>query len=224
MSEKINLAEFEEIDTLIRNATRRATPRGGDYTDGLEIHSNVKAFLQRMLDAERADRKLNRLKQPALNKLKMLPEVVDCLSNKQMQHQLLDALLLQRVRDWLRPLPDGSLPALQVRSDLYRLLAQLPIDSDHLQESEGLGMELMRLWRSEEETEGNRKVLKKLIEGWIRGIFANEAEPMDLERREEQIAAKAPKVVANKVVRIVGKRRTRFVDEFCFAAFRLGYV
>ena len=41
---------------------------------------------------------------------------------KGLQELLLDQYLLQRFRDWLRPMPDGSLPNLDLRTEIYRLL------------------------------------------------------------------------------------------------------
>lgn len=173
MDTKIDLSEYQEIDALVQRLHRR---RKTVDVSGLELHGNTKAFLQQMMDVERSDRELNRAKKPAIGKIKMLPLVTAQLSNRNVHHQLLDALVLQRVRDWLRPLPDGSLPNSQLRAELYRLLDLLPIDSDHLQESEGLGIELMRLWRSPKETAENRRFLHRLIEKWIRAIFKNTAD------------------------------------------------
>ena len=39
-----------------------------------------------------------------------------------MQEVLLDNHVLARMRDWLRPMPDGSLPNLSLRTELYHLL------------------------------------------------------------------------------------------------------
>ena len=135
---------------------------------------------------------------PAVGKIKLLPKVSAYLSNRRLHEPLLDSLLLQRVRDWLRPLPDGSLPNLQLRSQLYRLLSQMPIDTDHLQESEGLGLELMALWRSPKETVENRKFLKRLLEKWIRAIFKSSIDYKRLHFVEKKSALRSSEIVKRR--------------------------
>lgn len=85
---------------------------------------------------------------------------------------------------WLDPLPDGSLPDLTLRTALYQILdgpVQRFIDDFQLEKSRGtkgkhhhngLGMQVMFLWKHPKEIESNKKLLAKLIERWMRPLLA----------------------------------------------------
>lgn len=87
----------------------------------------------------------------------------------------MDEGILKVIRDWLKPLPDGSLPNQKLRTELFRTLnsviflflfiqlIQLPVTQDYLEESGGLGKILTLLAKHPLETEANRKFLKELI-------------------------------------------------------------
>lgn len=90
----------------------------------------------------------------------------------------MDNEFLDKLRDWLRILPDGSLPASAIRVPLYELLAKLPIDESYLLETNfsdpeqfGLGKAVIALWDSPEEDARNKSKLRSLIEKWLRPMM-----------------------------------------------------
>jgi transcription factor SPN1 len=77
---------------------------------------------------------------PALEKLKMLPEVTALLNRNTVQHSIVDpdTNFLQSVKFFLEPLNDGSLPAYNIQRDIFAALTRLPIEKEALLSS-GIG-------------------------------------------------------------------------------------
>ena len=126
-----------------------------------DIQATVESFLARMEAAAEADMDANTKGKPAIQKLRMLPDVQDILSNQNVHNEFLDGGLLGVFKAWIEPMPDGSLPNITVRSAVLKLLAQLPIDisyegrKEQLKKS-GLGKVVMFLFKLPDETAANR--------------------------------------------------------------------
>jgi transcription factor SPN1 len=58
--------------------------------------------------------------------------------SKHLHDSILDNGLLDTIRIWLEPLPDRSLPSMDIQSEMLDVLDRLPIAGDHLRES-GVG-------------------------------------------------------------------------------------
>lgn len=95
------------------------------------------------------DADLNRQGKPAVNKLKKLPLLTDVLSKyvvmqssiyfsislsfkvliilhrKQLQQEFLDHGVLTLLKNWLEPLPDGSLPNINIREAILMILTDV---------------------------------------------------------------------------------------------------
>lgn len=65
---------------------------------------------------------LNKDGKAATRKLKLLPLVETQLRKIDLKEAFLDAGVLNVITDWLTPLPDRSLPTLQVRDTMIKLL------------------------------------------------------------------------------------------------------
>eukprot|EP00268_Persea_americana_P039407 TRINITY_DN389_c0_g1_i3.p1 TRINITY_DN389_c0_g1~~TRINITY_DN389_c0_g1_i3.p1 ORF type:complete len:486 (+),score=132.40 TRINITY_DN389_c0_g1_i3:135-1592(+) len=122
------------------------------------------------------DAELNRQCKPAINKLKKLPLLTEVLSKKQLQHEFLDHGVLTLLKNWLEPLPDGSLPNINIRTAILNILTDFPMDLEQYDRKEqlkksGLGKVIMFLSRTDEETMSNRKLAKDLVDKWSRPIF-----------------------------------------------------
>ena len=72
----------------------------------------------------------NRQHLPALNKVKLLPEVSSQLAKKFLHEIFVSAGVLTTLKKWLDPLPDGSLPNLKVRETELRGL--IDVSSIHI--------------------------------------------------------------------------------------------
>ena len=146
----------DEIDRMFDKKKRRAHEQTLQ-----DIQATVESFLARMEAAAEGDMDANSRNKPAIQKLRMLPDVQDILSNQNVHNEFLDGGLLGVFKAWIEPMPDGSLPNITVRSAVLKLLAQLPIDisyegrKEQLKKS-GLGKVVMFLFKLPDETAANR--------------------------------------------------------------------
>lgn len=129
----------------------------------------------KMRDALEEDLEANYLKQPAIAKLRLLPQVTSLLEKSYLHEQILDHELLSLMRQWLEPHADGSLPSLDIRRSFVDALFKLPITSDHLRESR-IGRVIMFMYKCEKELPEVRKKCGDLIGLWSRP-FLNSRQP-----------------------------------------------
>jgi len=110
--------------------------------------------------------------QPALQKLKMLPEVVSLLSRNTVQHSIVDpdTNFLQSVKYFLEPLGDGSLPAYNIQRDLFTALTKLPIEKEALLSS-GIGKIVLFYTKSKKPEIGVKRIAERLMGDWSRPIL-----------------------------------------------------
>lgn len=106
----------------------------------------------------------------AIQKVKLLPKVEEILSKANLADTILDNNLLQSVRIWLEPLPDGSLPSFEIQKSLFSAINNLPIKTEHLKES-GLGRVMIFYTKSKRVEPQLARLAEKLIAEWTRPII-----------------------------------------------------
>jgi len=160
----------------------------------------VENFILKMDMAAEEDVNANLVKQPAVQKLKMLNEVDTELRKKHVQHAFIENSGLASLAKWLKPLPDGSIPNVKVRQTLLEILELFKdIDVDYLKES-GIGKSVMILSKHPMETVGNKKIAATLIERWSRPIFGISSEYKDLREYDDQDTTQQKKKEVEKVI------------------------
>ncbi|CAL9028776.1 unnamed protein product [Prunus brigantina] len=169
-------AEEGEEDDEIKELFKMGKKRKKNEKSPAEIALLVENVMAELEVTAEEDAEFNRQGKPAINKLKKLPLLTEVLSKKQLQQEFLDHGVLTLLKNWLEPLPDGSLPNINIRAAILKILTDFPIDLEQYDRREqlkksGLGKVIMFLSKSEEETTSNRKLAKELVDKWSRPIF-----------------------------------------------------
>ena len=133
-----------------------------------------------------------------------------------------DTEILEALRDWIHPLPDGSLPALRIRTEIIRIIEKFALHEheqnslDHyLQHSEerskdprfqndihpnlkSFSKTVMNLWANPKEINANKQSLRKIMEKWIRTLTGSDRTYAEL--REEMRESQKTIIQRNKVL------------------------
>ncbi|KAK8537858.1 hypothetical protein V6N13_096342 [Hibiscus sabdariffa] len=169
-------AEEDDEDPEIKDLFKMGKKRKKNEKSPAEIALLVESVMAELEVTAEEDAELNRQGKPAINKLKKLPVLTEVLAKKQLQPEFLDHGVLTLLKNWLEPLPDGSLPNINIRAAILQILTDFPIDLEQHDRREqlkrsGLGKVIMFLSKSDEETTSNRKLAKDLVDKWSRPIF-----------------------------------------------------
>ncbi|KAI3653411.1 hypothetical protein MP228_001358 [Amoeboaphelidium protococcarum] len=171
VSRQINNEYIEEFDQVVNsfkstNRRRIAQDDIGEDTDADELISQV---CQAMRDAAEQDIESNQNKQPAVEKLKLLPIVQDLLSKTFLYEQILDHEMLECLRIWLEPLPDGSLPNYKIKKSIFDILVKLPVSTDQVRDSR-IGRIVAFYAKNDKELVDIKKCAMDLIFTWSRPL------------------------------------------------------
>lgn len=178
----------------------RQKKRKKDDDDALDRFADeeVSRLREAMLGAAADDEQANREKLPATNKLKLLPQVMEvlrkyaarhpsspspsanCIPHRQsLSQSIMDNNLLEGVRRWLEPLPDRSLPALNIQRDFFPILKKMEfIDSAVLKES-GLGRIVLFYTKCKRVHPDIQRTANDLVSTWSRPIIKRSASYRD---------------------------------------------
>jgi transcription factor SPN1 len=124
-----------------------------------------------MVQAIQEDIQANADGKPALAKLRLLPQVTNTLRKSHLEGLILDNQLLSVIKDWLEPLPDKSLPALNIQRALFSILVGLPsIEKDLLKESH-IGQIVLFYSRCARVDKAISRTADQLVTAWMRPIL-----------------------------------------------------
>ncbi|PAV16159.1 transcription factor iws1 [Pyrrhoderma noxium] len=138
----------------------------------------VTQLREEMLRAAADDDEANRDKMPGVAKLKLLPRVKDVLQKSSLAQSIMDNNLLEGVRRWLEPLPDRSLPALNIQYFLFEQLNKMYIDTNSLKES-GLGRVILFYTKCKRVQPQIARIANDLVSLWSRPIIKRSASYRD---------------------------------------------
>ncbi|PWZ03689.1 hypothetical protein BCV70DRAFT_197891 [Testicularia cyperi] len=159
------------IEDALRAGKKRAPrKRAGEEDLDLLADEEVAALRRQMVNAADDDEEANRLKKPATNKLRLLPKVVATLQKNHLQQSILDNNLLEGVKRWLEPLPDKSLPALNIQHQFFQILTRMSIDTISLKMS-GLGKVVVFYSMCPRVEPSIKRSAEHLIEVWSRPVL-----------------------------------------------------
>ena len=132
-------------------------------------------LIQDMINAYDVDQESLGRGDPGLAKLRLLPRVEELTSKQSHQDSFIDAGGLGAIREWLRLLPDNSLPNLTLRTSLLQVLRKLQgsITLENLKDSK-IGVAIRDLIFHEEEIASNKRLANEIAEAWLRQIFGRD--------------------------------------------------
>jgi len=182
---------LDDFDDVRPNRPRRSKSQPIPTDDRI-----VQEFIEKMEQAYREDKDANRNKQPALAKLKLLPEVLSLFQKQYVRESYFDGGFLKQCKNWLTPLPDNTLPNMKIREGMLKSLEKLDLNEDLLRSS-GIGRAVMTLSKHKSESLPNQKICTALISKWSRPIFDISSTYKELEKYEKEThqvsSAKKPK-------------------------------
>ncbi|KAG6851122.1 hypothetical protein H0H93_001002 [Arthromyces matolae] len=170
--------KIEEILKPKKSARRSKKKANEEVLDSF-ADNEVARLRESMNNAAEEDLRSNIEKVPALAKLKLLPEAMETLQKASLAQSMIDNNLLEAVRRWLEPLPDRSLPALNIQREFFTMLPKMEfIDSAVLRES-GLGKIILFYTKCKRVTPDIAKVARELLSIWSRPIIKRSASYRD---------------------------------------------
>ncbi|CAA17070.1 transcription elongation factor complex subunit Iws1 [Schizosaccharomyces pombe] len=174
------LAAKKELDLQMDAVLKPTRTKKRSNEDNLEqmADDEVLRLREQMRLAALRDAELNSEQLPATEKLKMLPLVDAVLRKTHLYDTILDNNVLDSVRMWLEPLPDRSLPALNIQRSLMDILTKLPIQTEHLRESK-IGRIVLFYTISKKPEPFIKRIADNLVSEWSRPIIKRSANYRD---------------------------------------------
>ncbi|KAF8628002.1 hypothetical protein AX15_004123 [Amanita polypyramis BW_CC] len=169
-----------QIDEILKakKMTRRKKKTNEEVLDSFADHE-VSRLRETMNAAAEEDINCNNEKLPAVTKLKLLPEAMETLRKASLAQSMIDNNLLDAVRRWLEPLPDRSLPALNIQRELFGVIKKMEfIDSSVLKES-GLGRIVLFYTKCKRVNPDIQRIANDLVMTWARPIIKRSASYRD---------------------------------------------
>ncbi|KAK5966763.1 hypothetical protein GCK32_000502 [Trichostrongylus colubriformis] len=182
-------AGFEwDFDLMLREKKAERKKKRKRRDAGIDIINDddgvIAHMVNAMKNAAKDDRHSNTERKPALKKRKMLHDVKMMLLRMDMLEAMIDGGMMSAVSEWLAPLPDKSLPALEIRTELLKILSGFGnLDQGVLKQS-GLGRAVMLLYKHPRETKENKAMAAQIIREWSRPIFQLDTDFRSVSREE----------------------------------------
>ncbi|OCH95338.1 hypothetical protein OBBRIDRAFT_788216 [Obba rivulosa] len=171
-----------QIEAILKSKkSSRPRRKKKDAEEELDRYADeeVSRLREAMLAAAADDEQANREKLPATAKLRLLPQVMEVLRKTALAQSIIDNNLLEGVRRWLEPLPDKSLPALDIQKEFFPILKKMEfIDTNVLKESR-LGRVVIFYTKCKRVTPDIVRLANDLVSAWSRPIIKRSASYRD---------------------------------------------
>ncbi|KAI9248295.1 hypothetical protein BDA99DRAFT_525324 [Phascolomyces articulosus] len=161
---------FDKFAEKAMSSGKRKRKKADEEDLERAMDDELSTLREKMRQAADQDNQSNSERKPALAKLKMLQEANALLTLDAAQDSILDNQLLDSIRAWLEPLPDRSLPSLDIQNSMLDVLNTLSITSGHLRES-GVGKIVYFYQRSPRVESRVRRKAEQLVAKWSRSVI-----------------------------------------------------
>ncbi|THV07296.1 hypothetical protein K435DRAFT_772653 [Dendrothele bispora CBS 962.96] len=166
------------IEAALKGSKKSSRPKKRKNDDQVLdsfADDQVARLRESMINAAEEDIRSNQEKLPATAKLRALPDAMDTLRKVSLAQSIIDNNLLEAVRKWLEPLPDRSLPTLNIQRELFTTLRKMEfIDSSVIKES-GLGPLVLFYTKCKRVTPDVARIANELVSTWSRPIIKRSA-------------------------------------------------
>ncbi|KAF8896275.1 hypothetical protein BD779DRAFT_1668097 [Infundibulicybe gibba] len=168
-----------QIEAILKSKGGRPKKRKHEEVLDSFADDEVARLREAMNAAADDDARANTEKLPATSKLRLLPEAMETLRKASLAQSMIDNNLLEGVKRWLEPLPDASLPALNIQREFFNIIRKMEfIDSAVLKES-GLGRVVIFYTKCKRVTPDIKRIADALITMWSRPIIKRSASHRD---------------------------------------------
>ncbi|GAA5833536.1 hypothetical protein JCM11251_003521 [Rhodosporidiobolus azoricus] len=162
----------KRLTEIIKKPSGKGKKKKQQDEEDLEMLNDEAVAQMRMQMMSACDRDLeeNELGRPAVHKLRLLPKVVDIMQKTALAETIVENGMLEAVKRWLEPLPDRSLPALNIQRPLFNLLRTITIETSALKSS-GLGKIVYFYTKCKRVDPAVARVANQLVSDWMRPIL-----------------------------------------------------
>ncbi|KAJ3762789.1 transcription factor iws1 [Lentinula raphanica] len=170
-----------QLEAILKNkkSSRPKKRKNNDEVLDSFADDEVARLRETMNNAADEDVKSKDSKMPATAKLRFLAEAMETLRKASLAQSIIDNNLLDAVRRWLEPLPDRSLPALNIQRELFAALRKMEfIDSAAIKEAR-LGPLVLFYTKCQRVQPDVRRVANELVSTWSRPIIKRSASYRD---------------------------------------------
>ncbi|CRG99956.1 IWS1-like protein, putative [Plasmodium relictum] len=164
-SQKKKKNYFDEILENLKFRRKRAPKISED--DGLQYCENV---LNQMILVHEQDMKNMKERKPATSKLQIIDEVCKILTKPKWKPFFMKLNIYHVLALWLMPTSKNTLPNFTIRTNLLKVIQQLPITIKSLRGSQ-LGKIMTYLHSHKDETEENKKLIRSILQNWMGPII-----------------------------------------------------
>ncbi|EUD65545.1 hypothetical protein C922_04051 [Plasmodium inui San Antonio 1] len=164
-SEKKKKSHFDEILENLKMKRKRVQKISED--DGLQYCENV---LNEMILMHEQDLRNIKEKKPATAKLQIIDQVCMILTKPKWKPFFMKLNIYHVLALWLMPLSKNTLPNFTIRTNLLKVIQQLPITIKSLRGSQ-LGKIMTYLHTHKDETDENKKLIRSILQNWMGPII-----------------------------------------------------
>uniref|UniRef100_A0A7S1ERP1 TFIIS N-terminal domain-containing protein n=1 Tax=Timspurckia oligopyrenoides TaxID=708627 RepID=A0A7S1ERP1_9RHOD len=217
--EKVQQSLFDQQLSAHKNLKKRRRE-----VDDAVVDKETVDFVAKMMTARDQDLIAYKKGKPALNKLRLLTELESMVKKVPYRKALLINGVLNVIKAWMDPLPDGQLPNQTLRVRMLGVLEVFPVDGDwpkHLSDSDGLG-KVVNYYALKDPFAPNGRLARKLVEKWSRQLFepsnknyseAEEDEESEEERMERMSRASRAFAMDSKAAEYMSEKRRKLNEE-----------